>query len=54
MRVPDLRLPPVTLLLAALLVKRSNKLETAVLKQSELALDAYLSATKANAVLVAK
>lgn len=40
------------LLLVDLLAKRSDKLEPAVLKQAELAVDAYLSATKANAVLV--
>ena len=42
------------LLLVDLLAKRSDKLEPAVLKQAELAVDAYLSATKANAVLLAK
>lgn len=42
------------LLLVDLLAKRSDKLEPAVLKQAELVVDAYLSATKANAVLVAK
>ena len=42
------------LLLVDLLTKRSDKLEPAVLKQAELAVDAYLSATKANAVLLAK
>ena len=40
------------LLLVDLLAKRSDKLEPAVLKQAELAVDAYLSATKANAVLL--
>ena len=40
------------LLLVDLLTKRSDKLEPAVLKQAELAVDAYLSATKANAVLL--
>ena len=42
------------LLLVDLLAKRSDKLDSGVLKQTELAVDAYLSATKANAVLLAK
>ena len=40
------------LLLVDLLTKRSDKLEQAVLKRAELAVNAYLSATKANAVLL--
>jgi mRNA-degrading endonuclease RelE of RelBE toxin-antitoxin system len=40
------------LLLTDLLAKRSDKLEPTVLKRAELAVDAYLSATKANAILV--
>lgn len=41
------------LLLVDLLAKRSDKLEPALLKWAEQAVNAYLSATKANAVLLA-
>lgn len=40
------------LLLTGLLAKRSDKLEPAVLKQAELAVNAYLSAINSNAVLL--
>ena len=40
------------LLLVDLLAKRSDKLEPAVLNRAEMAVDAYLSATKSNAVLL--
>ena len=40
------------LLLTDLVAKRSDTLEQAVLKRAELAVNAYLSATKANAVLL--